>query len=659
MSRFSPTAARLLLALSTVAGTRGLCIGGTASIPATLSLGPGAWQDAHLLGRDKGRSRGHLQARLRMRGGGSGGSSGSGRSGGVVENSDIKSDLIRLDVGGMKCGACAGRVRSLLQAEAGVLDVSVSLPAKMAIVSLDKSRGEVELLQQVLGDKGFPAALVHPGLSNQQLHADRGFKQSAECHEAWLAVRLVLLLNLPSLVFAVAPTVGNSALVWVQQALHTALPLETARSLVGLTQASVALCTVGRRFYRSSYQALCAGFANMDVLVALGATTSFLFSGAAMILGTCHVMFDTIPMLLAFQLCGRYIQLRAERASTAAVDKLISARPSRVQLVLGNAADLPTCCNISAAGIVEVEEGLLRPGDVVLVGAGQIIPCDGVILSCPSPTAAFSPAAASSTSDTPVPGWNQTTAFVDESMLTGESRRVPKRSGDLVSAGTTVIGHSDGGGAGSVLVRAMRVGSNSTLAQIVETVQSSYLTLQASSTLGQVDRLAAQMVPAVVAFAALTFASWWLAAVFGWVGTSYFGGHQLPAGLQALMFATSSVMVSCPCALGTVQAPCARALSAAAFQTRMHACTCAYACMGSLIPQARMHHHVHVLTLRSGLAFGCRDSNGCRRTTRRAHDVSAYFRDCRGHYAHHLRQNRDPHPRLAKRQPTDTAARNR
>ena len=142
-----------------------------------------------------------------------------------------------------------------------------------------------------------------------------------------------------------------------------------------------------------------------------------------------------------------------------------------------------------------------------------------------------------------------------------------------MSAGTTVIGHSDGGGAGSVLVRAMRVGSNSTLAQIVETVQSSYLTLQASSTLGQVDRLAAKMVPAVVAFAALTFASWWLAAVFGWVGTSYFGGHQLPAGLQALMFATSSVMVSCPCALGTVQAPCARALSAAAFQTRMHACT--------------------------------------------------------------------------------------
>ena len=633
MSKFSPTAARLLLALSTVAGTRGLCIGGTASIPATLSLGPGAWQDAHLLGRDKGRSRGHLQARLRMRGGGSGGSSGSGRSGGVVENSDIKSDLIRLDVGGMKCGACAGRVRSLLQAEAGVLDVSVSLPAKMAIVSLDKSRGDVELLQQVLGDKGFPAARVHPGLSNQQLHADRGFKQSAECHEAWLAVRLVLLLNLPSLVFAVAPAVGNSALVWVLQVLRITLPLETARSLVGLTQASVALCTVGRRFYRSSYQALRAGFANMDVLVALGATSSFLFSGAAMILGTCHVMFDTIPMLLAFQLCGRYIQLRAERASTAAVDKLISARPSRVQLVLGNAADLPTSCDISAAGIVEVEEGLLRPGDVVLVGAGQIIPCDGVILSCPSPTAALFPAVASSTSDTPVPGWNQTTAFVDESMLTGESRRVPKRSGDPVSAGTTVIGHSDGGGAGSVLVRAVRVGSNSTLAEIVETVQSSYLTLQASPTLGQVDRLAAKMVPAVVAFAALTFASWWLAAVFGWVGTSYFGGHHLPAGLQALMFATSSVMVSCPCALGTVQAPCTCALSAAAFK---HACMHARVCICVHRKSDSAGAHAHVLTLRTGIALGCRGSNGCRRTARRGHDVSACFRDCRGHYAHHL-----------------------
>ena len=69
------------------------------------------------------------------------------------------------------------------------------------------------------------------------------------------------------------------------------------------------VCTyTHRRFYRSSYDAVRAGFANMDVLVALGATASFVFSSAAILTGSCHVMFDTIPMLFFFQLCGRYLQ---------------------------------------------------------------------------------------------------------------------------------------------------------------------------------------------------------------------------------------------------------------------------------------------------------------------------------------------------------------
>jgi len=194
---------------------------------------------------------------------------------------------VRLDVGGMKCGGCVGRVRSLLQEAPGVLNVAVSLPAAMAVVSLDQKQGDARHCIQVLQDQGFTAAQSEHGKSEAQAHADRGARQAAECRMMLSAVQLILMLNLPSIAFVVAPAGTDSALMWLlhKLALQSVVSIETARSIVGLVQASTALLTVGRRFYRSSYAAVRAGFANMDVLIALGLTSSFIFSSAAMVLG--------------------------------------------------------------------------------------------------------------------------------------------------------------------------------------------------------------------------------------------------------------------------------------------------------------------------------------------------------------------------------------
>jgi copper chaperone CopZ len=223
--------------------------------------------------------------RLRMTGGGSADDIADGG------NACPSAVEVRLDVGGMKCGGCASRVQSLLMEEDGVLEVAVSLPAKMAIVSVDKERGNPSALVQALNAKGFQAARAHHGWGAFQALADQQSRQDAQCREMLRAVQLILLLNLPSLVFVFAPQVGERVIVWLLENIveNSSLSVQAVRSLIGLGQAVVAMCTVGRRFYRSSYEALLAGYANMDVLIALGATASFVFSSASMLLGRCEI----------------------------------------------------------------------------------------------------------------------------------------------------------------------------------------------------------------------------------------------------------------------------------------------------------------------------------------------------------------------------------
>ena len=226
-------------------------------------------------------------AQLRMRGGGTAVPGGAAASGAVE---------VRLDVGGMKCGGCAGRVRTLLEEEDGVLKVAVSLPAAMAVVSLDQGGDASTLVQKLLG-KGFNTQIAQSGVGTMQAHAERRSRKAAECRVLSSAVRVILLLNLPSIAFMLAPAASEAALWWILQklALQMVVSLETARGYIGLAQASVALLTVGKRFYRSSFEAVRAGFANMDVLITLGVTTNFAFSAATMTvtLNRCHLMFDT------------------------------------------------------------------------------------------------------------------------------------------------------------------------------------------------------------------------------------------------------------------------------------------------------------------------------------------------------------------------------
>ena len=241
----------------------------------------------------------------------------------------------------------------------------------------------------------------------------------------------------------------------------------------------------GRQFYVNAWRQLTHGSANMDTLVALSTGISFLYS----VFSTGMVFFDASVMIITFVLTGRLLEERAKHSTASAIRSLMSLQPKTAHLVVdGTTVDSP----ISA----------LQKGDTIEVRPGEKIPVDGTVVG-------------------------ETTACIDESMMTGESVAVEKHRGDKVLAGTIVKD-------GTIRFRAEEVGQKTVLANMIRMVQEA----QGSKAPVQrtVDKIALVFVPVVTALALLTFCGWYFLA-----------GAELS---QAIRSAVSVLVIACPCAMG-------------------------------------------------------------------------------------------------------------
>ena len=241
----------------------------------------------------------------------------------------------------------------------------------------------------------------------------------------------------------------------------------------------------GRQFYVNAWRQLTHGSANMDTLVALSTGISFLYS----VFSTGMVFFDASVMIITFVLTGRLLEERAKHSTASAIRSLMSLQPKTAHLVVdGTTVDSP----ISA----------LQKGDTIEVRPGEKIPVDGTVVG-------------------------ETTACIDESMMTGESVAVEKHRGDKVLAGTIVKD-------GTMRFRAEEVGQKTVLANMIRMVQEA----QGSKAPVQrtVDKIALVFVPVVTALALLTFCGWYFLA-----------GAELS---QAIRSAVSVLVIACPCAMG-------------------------------------------------------------------------------------------------------------
>ena len=269
---------------------------------------------------------------------------------------------------------------------------------------------------------------------------------------------------------------------------------------------------LGRRFYIGAYKSLRRRSANMDVLVALGTTAAYTYSVCAVLYGAVTgiqlmTYFETSAMLVTFVLLGKYLEVLAKGKTSEAIGKLLQLAPTTALLL-----------TVDAAGKViaerEIDAQLIQRGDLLKVLPGAKIPADGVCVSGES--------------------------HVNESMITGEAAPVAKETGDSVIGGTMNCN-------GVMNVRAMRVGRDAALAQIVnlvETAQMSKAPIQKFA-----DYVASIFVPVVVSMAALTFLGWYIAGNLGAYPDSWLpaeGNHFV----LALMFAISVTVIACPCALG-------------------------------------------------------------------------------------------------------------
>jgi Cu+-exporting ATPase len=370
-----------------------------------------------------------------------------------------------LAITGMTCAGCASRVEKVLGAVPGVTRATVNLATERA--SVDAPAGLVKPTDLVLAVQraGYTAEpLVGDAEQDRQLFA-AGARHLR--HEAWWAAAGVVL-SAPLLL----PMFGVMLPPWVQLALATPVQF-----------------VIGARFYVAAWKALRAASGNMDLLVALGTSTAYGYSLALMLGGHAghHLYFEGAAVVIALVVTGKWLEARAKRSTTAAIQALMSLRPARARVERDGAEfDLP-------AAAVAV-------GDVVVVRPGERLPVDGVVLTGDSQT--------------------------DESLLTGESLPVAKGSGDRVTGGSI-------NGSGLLRIETTAVGEQSMLSRIIALVDRAQTRKAPVQRL--VDRVAAIFVPVVLLVGLTTLLVWWL--VIG----DFAGG---------LVAAVSVLVIACPCALG-------------------------------------------------------------------------------------------------------------
>jgi P-type Cu+ transporter len=392
---------------------------------------------------------------------------------------------LSLPIVGMTCASCVNRVERFLNKADGVAVASVNLATERATVHYDPA---------LIDRRGLVAAVEAAGY---EVGADRSAEaaddEAAEQADARAraAERRELLWS------ALAATgIGLAMMAVMLWPGGTGWPLERINVWM-LAPATFVEFVLGRRFLVRAARGLPHGDLTMDTLVAMGTLAAYgyslvvtllpdVVSGAGLSLET---YFDSAAVIIGLVLLGRWLEARARGQAAGAVGTLLRLRPSTARVLRDGAElDLP------------IDQ--VRVGDLVRVRPGDRVPVDGTIVEGAS--------------------------ALDESMLTGESLPVEK------SVGSAVIGATLNS-SGSFVLRAERVGRDTTLSQIVRLVE------QAQGSKAPIQRVAdtvtTYFVPVVVALALLAFTGWML------VGPE----PRLPFALSA---AIAVLIIACPCAMG-------------------------------------------------------------------------------------------------------------
>ena len=382
----------------------------------------------------------------------------------------VATTTMTLQVEGMTCASCVGRVEKALSKVPGVTSASVNLATGRATIET-VAAVPAGVLEAAIRRAGYAAID-----SNSDSAAEAHATQPASRLPEWWPVALSVVLTIPLVTPMLLSLFGVDWAIdgWVQLAL-----------------ASPVQFWLGWRFYRSGASAVRALTGNMDLLVALGTSAAYGLSVYLLVRhsghGVTHLYFEASAAVITLVLLGKWLEKRAKHQTVDAIRALNALRPTKAR-VLRDGIE------------IHVPVGQVAVGDMVVIRPGERIPVDGEIVDGRS--------------------------HVDESLITGESLPMARSTGERVTGGSI-------NAEGVLTVATLAVGAETTLARIIRLVESA----QAAKAPIQriVDRVSAVFVPVVLVIALVTLLGW-LAAGGDWE--------------EALINAVTVLVIACPCALG-------------------------------------------------------------------------------------------------------------
>lgn len=384
---------------------------------------------------------------------------------------DVVLEKIELILKGMTCAACAARLEKVLRNLEGVTGAVINFAVGSATVEYNPTQISLGDMVKAVQGAGYDAEEKTRG--SQDLEREEREREAKQLRRLFT---ISAILSFPLVAAMVFHMLGSPIEIlhdpWVQLVLATPVQF-----------------IVGSRFYKGAYHALKGGGANMDVLVSVGTSAAYIYSlyNGFFAGNVMDLYFEASAVVITLIMLGKYLEVVAKGKTSESIKKLMGLGAKTARVIRDEKEmDIP------------IEHVII--GDIVMVRPGEKIPVDGEVVEGRS--------------------------AVDESMLTGESIPVEKNPGDTVVGATM-------NRTGSFKMRAMKVGKDTVLSQIirmVEEAQGSKAPIQRLA-----DKIAGVFVPVVMGIALITVLAWWLI------------GKNINAGI---INAVAVLVIACPCALG-------------------------------------------------------------------------------------------------------------
>ena len=387
-----------------------------------------------------------------------------------------------LRIGGMHCAACSRAVERALKKTDGVESAAVNIATEKAVLVFDDKK---------LKYKDIVNAVVKAGYQVVGKEEDISEKKAKEIKEQKIRLIISAIFSIPLFYISMSPMIKFVKLPLPEILSHHSNP--QIFSIVALILC-IPVMVSGYKFYTLGFPALFRGAPNMDSLVAIGTTASFVYSVYSSILSFIglnphgdNLYYESAAVIITLVQFGKYLEARSKGKTGEAIKKLMGLQPKTARII-ENGEEKE----------IKIED--LKVGNILIVRPGEKIPVDGEIIE----------------------GYSS----VDESMLTGESIPIEKNIGDKV-VGASI------NKTGTFKFKATKVGEDTALAQIIKLVEDAQGSKAPISHIA--DVVSSYFVPAVIAIALISGIAWFIAV------------HNFVFSLTVFV---SVLVIACPCALG-------------------------------------------------------------------------------------------------------------